>query len=299
MRTTFDGSFQSKLMLRVLAFVPSSCAKLVRDVAHLRRVRPADAELQRPAHRRPKLQRADARQHRVEVLANAASQPLAHGWPLLEALRHDDGLARRSHSRAARRAADRSGSRRCRRRTSSGRCPGSALQRSSRALHGDFASPRSRTLLRQRQVDQQLRPVGRREELLLHEAACPQSDSTNSAAVPAITKYFSAQHAIEEARGTSARTALGSWPAMLRRSCRQERTPVSGVNSTATNQDATSAMPHHREQREAVFAGAALGEARRARSRRSSPACRSASETPWTCRRTSPPKPCPRPPPSS
>ena len=45
------------------------------------------------------------------------------------------------------------------------------------------------------------------------------------------------------------------------------KTPVSGVNSTATNQEAVSAIADHGEQREAILAGAARSEADRNESR--------------------------------
>ena len=76
-----------------------------------------------------------------------------------------------------------------------------------------------------------------------------------------MTAYFHAQHAIEHA--WKARANLdGSWPWPFSLSGRM-KTPVSGVNSTATNQEAVSAIADDREQRKAILAGAARREADR------------------------------------
>ena len=66
-RTTFEGSFQSKLMLRAFGVLPSTDAKLVGQLAHFRRIWSADAELQRPTDWGSKLERAHARQHLLEL----------------------------------------------------------------------------------------------------------------------------------------------------------------------------------------------------------------------------------------
>ena len=63
------------------------------QLAHFRRIRSADAELQRPADRRPKLERAHARQHLLELRPlQRREDALLHAGADLEALGDHDRL---------------------------------------------------------------------------------------------------------------------------------------------------------------------------------------------------------------
>ena len=65
----------------------------MRELAHLLRVRSADAELQWPADGRSKLKRADAAHHLLEFRPlQRGEDPLLNGWPNLESLGDNNRL---------------------------------------------------------------------------------------------------------------------------------------------------------------------------------------------------------------
>ena len=113
------------------------------------------------------------------------------------------------------------------------------LQRGVEALRDGLAGI-DRRVLRQAEVDQQLRPVGRREELPRDQRQ-RQERATNSANVSAIVSHLARMATGEEASIPSERPV----PARLRLpslAAGRMATPSSGAKITATNQDTTSAM---------------------------------------------------------
>ena len=274
-------------MLRVLAFWPSTCANAWASSRVLAGIGSADAELQRPADRRPELERRDARHQRCRSrCANAVLEPRGDRVADLVALGHDHGLREVVVGELRRRAAGRSGSRPGRRRSSSARCrdrpSGCFSTRStascvafSEALCGSVRSTSS---------------SGRSDfgKNCCCTSCMPTSDSTNSAGGRGQHQLGMAQrqieHAVEpvrEARRAVLAVAVelvgqdehagqrreqhGDDPRDDRARCRRRRTARSSTRRRRS------------------------GRSRPARSRRSSPACRSASGTRSRCRRRSRP----------
>ena len=117
-----------------------------------------------------------------------------------------------------------------------------------------------RGVLRQGQVDQQLGPVGGREELVLHEAHADERRARTAPSVAIDGEPCGAAHGEQQRRKRGlSRAGLGRARALA--ACRGSMvTPSSGVNSTATTQETISAMRDHGEQRKAVLAGRALAK---------------------------------------
>ena len=115
--------------------------------------------------------------------------------------------------------------------------------------------------MRQREIDQQLGPVGAREELLLHELHADErgDEQRDRAADHRISSCAARDRAACGKRGQS---AMARGHGLFSVSGRM-KTPVSGVNSTATTQEAISAIADDRKQREAILAGAARRKADR------------------------------------
>ena len=166
----------------------------------LREVRADDAELHRIAHRRAVLQRvARGRARSVKSLSSALHQARGHAhraprccaWSPRTRPRFGVEqllVERQVEARAA--AAD--------------VAPRSSPRPGRPAALSRSASPRARwprsTRPRQPQVDHQLGPVGRREELLLHQSRSRRSTATKVAAVRPITTQRWRTHQSTKAR---------------------------------------------------------------------------------------------------
>ena len=139
------------------------------QLAHFRRIWSADAELQRPTDWRSKLQRADARQHLLELRPlQRREYALLHGGPDLEILGDYDGLREEVVGELlVERQVEADGA------AADIKRPmldiGVGLQHRLEIID-DFARGVDReTPCGKRDIDEQLRAVGAREELLLHE----------------------------------------------------------------------------------------------------------------------------------
>ena len=136
---------------------------------------------------------------------------------------------------------------------------GSSLSSCVEAL-GERLAGVDRGVLRQAEVDQQLRPVGGGEELprdqrKREEGRREQAErEQDRQPVRAHGEGEEAPVGAEDPAGLGACFGFGGF---------RMATPSSGAKITATNQDTISAMADHREQREGVFAGRARGEADR------------------------------------
>ena len=137
---------------------------------------------------------------------------------------------------------------------------GSALQQLLDPLD-DLLRGLQRGALRQRQVDEQLRPVRLGEELLLHELHADQRQHEQSGRAASTSLLCAAPG--RACGGTTARSADGPWPPWPLSLSGRMNTPVSGVNSTATIQDTTSAMPTTANSEKQYSPAPALREADR------------------------------------
>ena len=137
---------------------------------------------------------------------------------------------------------------------------GSALQHLFDVVD-DLARRVDRGALRQRQIDEQFGAVRAWERTAAARTACRREQQRT--ARPCRRSPHTCCAARDRAMLWKARAKRdGSWPWPLSLSGRM-KTPVSGVNSTATNQEAISAIADDGEQREAILAGAARREADR------------------------------------
>ena len=162
------GSIQSKLTCRVRGSAPSDLGELQRDAAHLVLVRARHPVLQRPADRRPELERRDAADDVGELLGQQLLELHLQPFARLDVLGddHELGEERVGELDVERQdEADRAA-------TDVGAVVvdvGVVLQQRLQALDVRLGRV-DRRVLPQRHVHRQLGPVGRREELLRHEA---------------------------------------------------------------------------------------------------------------------------------
>ena len=181
----------------------------LRQLARRAGIGAADAELQRPADRRPELQRAHARQHVVEVVGEGLLQARLHAGALLEALGDDHGLGEEVVGElGVERQVEADGA------LADVEAPvldvGVGLQQLLDP-GDDLLRRLERGALRQRQIDQQLGPVGGREELLLHEAHADEREHEQArgrrqhAPLVAQRQIEGAVEPAREARGRRAR----------------------------------------------------------------------------------------------
>ena len=152
-----------------------------------------------------------------------------------------------------------------------------------------------RCVLRQRQVDQELGPVGGREELRRHEAAAGRPPPRTRPIVTAIvsqrariapTSRLAVPPHERARRLRRALTSLGAFRIAM---------PSSGAKITATSQETISAMRDHREDREGVLARRAPREADRHEARDRDQRAGQHRRGERACRRRSPRLPCCRP----
>ena len=258
MRSVRIGSIQLKLMDCVRRIARHHGGRLVGELADFLRVRPADAVLQRPAHRRPQLQRREARHDLGELLAEHPGQARAHALACREALGDDDDLreevVRQLHVQrqveAHRALADVA--------ATSDRCPASACSSFSKRVVDPLARI-DRGAARERQVDQQLRTVRCREELLRHQRSASTASSSSATVAADGSAPRGAWRAPAAAEAPEDRAGLHRAVRHLVAAARA--TPISGANTTATTQEVSSAMVTTANIEKVYSPGGALGEA--------------------------------------
>jgi hypothetical protein len=207
----------------------------------------------------PELERADATEHVVEAGLQGLLEARLHAGALLEPLGDDHGLREEivgklrieGQVKADRPLAD-------------VEAPvgdvGILFEQLLDAGH-HLLRGIERGVLRQRQIDQQLGPVGGREELLLHEAHADerqQEECGGAGQHAALAAQRAVERAMEPARET--RSAVS---AVLLDFVGQDEDAGQGRKQHGHDPGHDQRDADHGEQREAIFAGAAFREADR------------------------------------
>ena len=115
-----------------------------------------------------------------------------------------------------------------------------------------------RGVLRQGPVDDQFRPVGVREELLLRRSACRRATAANSSTVATMVTQRQRMAPSSTACRTRPCNAARCLAVMLLIVAGSMVTPSSGVNSTATIQETSSDTAMTTNSVKVIFAGGAV-----------------------------------------